>query len=276
MNSQSPTVAHGAFVKMLRELRQAARYDYADAAAELGVNTRTIKRWEDGTNIPSRSSIKFLGTFYGATHAQVEALCSLARDAKQTGLVEKFKGGAPPEFRTFAEHEASAISILMYEPELIPGLAQTTDYLREIHETYLDFLIPNPRAIHAFRQNRQKRVFSRRHLPEIKMVIGIAAMLYLDALPDDVKSGQVQRLRELNAESSIDIKVVTLPHTAMGGGFTIMTPAKDGHGASRFAYLESQDAGRYVEDSDTLSLYAKIFRSVYGRAIPLEEYLHGR
>lgn len=276
MSDHSPTVAHGAFLKMLRELRLAARYDYSDAAAELGINSRTIKRWEDGVNIPSRSSIKNLGAFYGATSSQIEAMCSLAREAKEPGLVEKFKSGAPPEFRTFAEHEASATSILTYEPELIPGLAQSTDYLREIHKAYLDFLIPNPRAIHAFRQNRQQRVFSRRDLPEIKMVVGIAAMIFLDALPASVKSAQVDRLLELNAKSTVDIKVVTLPHTAMGGGFTIMTPVKDGHGASRFAYLESQDAGRYVEDSDTLSLYEKIFRSVYDRATPLEEYLHGR
>lgn len=276
MSDHSPTVAHGAFLKMLRELRLAARYDYSDAAAELGVNAKTIKRWEEGANIPSRSSIKVLGEFYGASPAQIEMMCSLARDAKRSGLVEKFKGGAPPEFQSFAEHEASAISILTYQPEFIPGLAQTPDYLREIHKRYLDFLIPNPRAIHAFRQNRQRRVFSRRHLPEIKMVIGVAAMIYLDALPTTVRNGQIDRLLELSAKPTIDIKVVTVPHTAMGGGFTIMTPDENSLGASAFAYLESQDAGRYVEDRDTLSVYDKIFSSVFNLAVLLEEYLDGR
>lgn len=276
MSDHSPTVAHGAFLKMLRELRLAARCDYSDAAAELGVNAKTIKRWEEGNNIPSRSSIKNLGEFYGATPAQIETMCSLAREAKEPGLVEKFKGGAPPEFRTFAEHEASAISILTYEPEYIPGLAQTTEYLNEIHKAQLDMLTPNPQAVQGLRQTRQLRTMSRHRMPEIKLVIGIAAMMYLDTLPAEVKDGQITRLRELNTKPSIDIRVVTVPHSAMSGGFTIMTQAKDTHGASRFAYLESQDVGRYVEDDDTLSVYDQIFRSVFDRAVPLEEFLHGR
>lgn len=261
---------------MLRELRLAARYDYVDAAAELGINSRTIKRWEDGVNIPSRSSIKNLGAFYGATAAQVETMCSLARDAKEPGLIEKFKGGAPPEFRTFAEHEATAVSIFTYEAEYIPGLAQTPEYLREIHAAHLDILVPNPQAIQALRQTRQQRVFSRRQLPDIKMVIGLAAMYYLDALPADVKDGQISRLRELDDKPRISIKVITGPHTAMASSFTIMNPARDAYGAGQFAYIESQDMGRYVEDSDSLSLYNKIFRSVFDRAVPLEEHLHGR
>lgn len=276
MSDHSPTVAHGAFLKMLRELRLAARYDYSDAAAELGINSKTIKRWEDGVNIPSRSSIKNLGAFYGATSKQIEAMCALAREAKEPGLVEKFKGGAPPEFRTFAEHEASAVSIFTYQPEYIPGLAQTPEYLREIHTAQLDILAPNRQAAQDLRRTRHQRTLSGHRLPEIKMVIGIAAMFYLDTLPADVKDGQIARLRELNAKPSIDIRVITTLHSAMSGSFNIMTPAKDAHGASRFAYLESQDMGRYVEDGDTLSVYDQIFRSVYDRAIPLEEYLHGR
>lgn len=276
MSSQSPTVAHGALLKMLRELRLAARRDFSDAAAELGVNSKTIKRWESGVNIPSRSSIKNLGGFYGATAAQIETICSLAREAKEPGLVEKFKGGVSPEFQSFAEHEVSAVSIFAYEPELIPGLAQSTDYLREMQKAYLDFLIPNPRAIQTYRQNRQRRFFSRARLPEVKMVIGIAAMLYLDSFPTVVKSGQIDRLLELDAKPSIDIKVVTMAHAAMSSGFTIITPNKDAQGAIRFIYLESQDAGRYVEDSDMLFVYDQIFRSVFDRAIPLEEYLDGR
>lgn len=274
MGTLSPTVAHGAFLKILRELREAGGYEFSDAALDLGISERTVQRWENGDNLPSRASIKALGTFYGASAAQIETMCTLARDAKQPGLMEKFKGGAPPEFRPFAEHEASAISILTYEPEYIPGLAQTTEYLQEVHKAQLDILTPNPDVVQALRKNRQQRTLSQRNMPEIKMVIGPGAMFYLDALPANVKDGQIGRLLELNAMPTVSVRIATTLHSAMSGSFTIMTPAKGAHGATRFAYLESQHVGQYVEADDTLSLYDQIFRSVFERAIPVEEYLN--
>lgn len=273
----TPTVAHGALVKILRELRESGRYDYADAAAEVGVSERTIQRWENGDNLPNRGSLKLLGEFYGASPAQIQNMCDLARDAKQPGLMEKFKGGAPPEFRPFAEHEASAVQIDTFESDYIPGLAQTMEYLRAAHEAQLAMLTPKPKVVQALRQTRQERALTgRRHPPQIRMVIGVAAMIYLDALPEQVKRGQIDRLLEMNAMPTVDIRVVTTLHSAMSGSFTIMTPAPGAHGASRFAYMEAQDLGRYVEAPDTLSVYDQIFASVFDQAIPIEEYLHAK
>ena len=173
----------------------------------------------------------------------------------------------------FADFEPTAVEILSYEPEYVPGLLQTPEYLRAVQAAQLPSQAPNPEAVHKLRATRHKSLFTRRTQPSMKFVIGAVAMVYLDDLDEDVRTAQLAHLREMNAQANIEIRVITRMHAAMNGGFTILEPAQGSLGANRFVWVEAQDVCRYVEAGDVVSVYDEIFSSVCDRAKPLEEYL---
>jgi hypothetical protein len=235
-----------------------------------------VRRWETGEHGMKKPIVRDLARLFKATNAQTIRMTTLAEQSKQRGAVERYPGGASPEFRMFADFEPIATQILSYEPEYLPGLVQTPEYLTAIQRSQLTEQAPNPNAVHQLRTSRHATMFNRASLPEMKFVIGVAAMIYLDALPHEVRTEQIAHLRKIAAMPTVEIRVITVMHAGMNGGFTLMTPAEGLLAASRFAYIEAQDICRYVETAETVSIYDQIFRSVWDRAILLEEYLNGR
>lgn len=276
MTTQGPTIARIALGSMIASLREAAGKDQAEVAAALRVHQDTVRRWESGQNGVKVPAVIALAHMLGASPAQLSRMTTLADQAKERGAVERYPGGASPEFRMFADFEPVAQQIWSYEPEYLPGLVQTPEYLHAIHEAQLPSFTPNRDAVQGLRRSRHATMFGRKEMPELRFLIGAGAMVYLDALPSDVRDPQVEHLHHVDSMPTVDVRVITRMHSAMSGGFTLLTPADGAYSANRFAYLESQDVCRYIESPDVVSLYDEIFRSVWDRATPLKEYVNGR
>jgi len=52
-------------LKNLKKLRERAGLNRTELAAKVGVEARTIRRWEDGENIPHRERLKKLDRILG-------------------------------------------------------------------------------------------------------------------------------------------------------------------------------------------------------------------
>lgn len=276
MTTQPPTIARIALGQMITSLREASGMEQVEVADALGVHPDTVKRWESGESGVKKTNAIAIAHLFRVSSAQLSKMTTLADQSKQRGALERHPGGAPSEFRMFADFEPIAEQILTYEPEYIPGLVQTPEYLAAAHEAQLEMLAPNRDAVQALRHHRHEVIFSQKQLPEIRMVIGLAAMAYLMQMPTDVRESQIQHLVDVDARDRVGIRVITVMHSAMSGGFTIIRPDSSVVSANRFVYIEAQDQGRYVETADVVSLHDEIFRSVWDRAQPLKEYLHGR
>jgi transcriptional regulator with XRE-family HTH domain len=274
MTTEAPTLARLALGRMLIELRTAAGLDHAAVAEDMDVHPDTVRRWETGQHSLRRPMLRDLARIYNATSVQLARMTTLAEQGKQRGAVERYPGGASPEFRMFADFESTAVEILSYEPEYVPGLLQVPDYLRAVHAAQLPGQAPNPEAIHKLRASRHRSMFSRKSMPSMRFVIGVAAMIYLRNLPHDVREAQFSQLISTADLPNVEVRIVTTMHSAMNGGFTILEPAQGAMGANRFVYIEAQDVCRYVEAKDVVSLYDEIFRSVWDRAVSLKEYLN--
>jgi len=276
VSNQPPTIARIALGQMITGMRESAHMTQSQVADSLGMHPDTINRWETGESGVKRTSVIALAHLFKVPAAQLSKMTTLSDQSKQRGALERHPGGAPSEFRMFADFEPVAKEILSYEAEHIPGLVQTPGYLAAAHEAQLEKLTPNREAVQNLRHHRHEVIFSRSKLPKIRMVIGLAAMAYLDQLPAKVRDPQIQQLTLINDRDNVGIRVITTMHSAMSGGFTIMCPDTTVVSANRFVYIEAQDQSRYIEAHDVVSLYDEIFCSVWDRARPLKEYLHGR
>jgi hypothetical protein len=84
---------------------------------------------------------------------------------------------------------------------------------------------------------------------------------------------QVQRLHELDVLDHIEIRVLPWEvgaHAAMVSPFTILD--FDDVDDPAAVYLESQTGARYLEKSEELAEYRRIFDSVKAKSVPIEEF----
>ena len=265
---ESPTLARFVLGRMLRRLRVEASVDVQTAADLCGVVKTTVIRWELGASPPKPPMVKELGNAYGATQADIDKMSAWALKAKRRGLFES--PDVPPDARMLFEAEHVAHAIRAVELEHIPGLLQTPEYLAEVQAALPEYFEPDSLdRIRAVRERRQAAQAARTEPPITQYIIGIAAMTYLAQMPTDVRKGQIERLREAVA-SGIDIRVLTKPHAAMLGSFTLIQITPD---HPPFAYIDSVDGSRYLEGEDVLCRFEQTFASAQKSAIALEEYL---
>lgn len=266
----TPSIARAALRRNIIDLRIAAGLDQSDVSASLGVHADTVRRWETGEIALRTANVIALAHLFKATPEQLTWLTTLAGQAKEKSAVEKFKGGADPEFSIYADFEPTARVIWTYEPEYLPGLIQTSDYLRAVHAAHLPEQVKNPEAVHQLRTSRHVTLFTRTDMPEMRFLIGVAAMHYLQQLPPEVRDPQIQHLLDIDAMPTAKVRVITVMHPSMSGGYTLLTPAS-GIDAARFVYFEGERVMRYEEGTDVVSHHDKMFRTAWSRALKLKE-----
>lgn len=270
--SQSPTLARGALAAMLEQARLAAGMQPGAVAAACGINPTTLRRWERGQSGPKPSDVKALAELYGLPQEEIAHWDRLARKAKERGLFEDAK--VPTQLKVLVASESSASAIQAIELEYIPGLLQTPEYHQAIQEVELPIDPDTATRMRAVRVQRHHDVFGRKPLPDLEFIIGLAAIHYLDTWPQ-IRATQIDLLRELAAKPRVSIRVITGPHAAMLGSFTIVTPPSSSLGRP-MVYLEAVDGCRYIENPDVVSEYARTLSAVREKTQPIEEYLHGR
>jgi len=169
--------------------------------------------------------------------------------------------------------EATAGHLYTYDPELVKGLLQTPAYTRTIHEA------SNPDSDEEtiqrqikLRQERQQVLTSRVPPLCLTAVLG-AGVLARPVGGIDVMTEQVQRLQELNGLANVEIRVLPWDsgaHAAMVSPFTILDFDEPDDPA--VVYLESQTGARYLEKSEELAEYRRIFDLVQAKSVPIEEF----
>ncbi|TQL75459.1 helix-turn-helix protein [Stackebrandtia endophytica] len=269
MAHMQPTVARRALGSSMRKLREAAGITRSQAAHAIGYSPQTIQRIEEGAQATRDHQVERLGRLYDAPPALMSEMYRYALDGNRRGWWQAHKEGIPSEFPLFleAEHDASRIRVL--ETEYIPGLLQTPEYLRAVQDAQPPLPSARAEAVRVLRSQRQELLFGRRRLPEMEFLIGRSTLDYLHDLPE-VRRGQVERLTQIDAISEVRIRVIVGLHAAMAGSFNILTPATN---SVSFAYVDSVDGCRYIEDHAVVSLYERTFNHVRSSAITLEEYL---
>src|ERR1700676_4104415 len=93
-----------------------------------------VSRMETGHGAPTPRDIRDLCNLYDVTDgSERERMMHLAREGKQQGWWQSFD----LDFGTYVGLEGDAIEIQRYQSTIIPGLLQTRDYAREVHEVVI-------------------------------------------------------------------------------------------------------------------------------------------
>jgi transcriptional regulator with XRE-family HTH domain len=274
MKVNGPTIVRRQLGRQMRRARESAGKSTADVAASKIVARATLHRIESGRFPVNPGIVLRLCMLYDVDPTTTRELNKLAEASHRRGWWEDAEKVLAAGFGFFLGLEAGAGQILTYEPDLVPGLLQTPDYVRAVsraaHQT------PDEDTVErwvAARMKRQQDLFGRTSPVRLRAVLGAAALANQVGGPE-VMAEQLAHLHQMAEDERVDLRVLPWAvgaHSALaGGGFALMR-YRDPDDPT-VVYLESAAGGSYLEMPAQVDRYAWLFRDVYGRSTPIKEY----
>ena len=265
-------VVRRALGRRLTRLRTAAGMSRRDVVeARLGISEPTLHRIETGKVPVTGANVRALCWLYGADQSITDALADLALGTSQ----QEWWDASPviPEwFKLYVGLEASASRMFGYDGEIIPGELQTPEYARAVFgaEQAAD---PQVAERHIkLRMQRQKTLFARN--PPIRLVTVLGeGTLTRPVGGEQVLKGQIEHLRRLSREDTVDIRVLPFSvgaHAAMAGAFRILE--FDDPDDPDVVYLESHVGALYLEEQVEVDEYRRVFDLISKDSVPVGEF----
>ena len=124
-----------ALSRKLRELREAAGLRQIDAAKQAGISQSLIAKFETGRQVPRPAQVEALCGAYRAPARERRALARLAEDLREVTrrvVVRRQYAAIQSQIRRVVE---SSALVRTFSPIGIPGLLQTTNYVRALFTT---------------------------------------------------------------------------------------------------------------------------------------------
>lgn len=185
-----------------------------------------------------------------------------------TAKARAIRGEAFSEsFTSFAEHEATADDVYIYEHSLIPGLVQTEAYARAVFRTLLNITDEEVERLMSARMSRQEVLFGKgRKHPRLWALVDEAA---LDRPVGSARVMHDQCMRILEVSKLAHVSLAVIPYSAGGHiGLTGACTIVERDGSPRIVNLEDFADGRVSEDPAIVRRAALRFRGLQHEALP--------
>ncbi|MCA1191454.1 helix-turn-helix transcriptional regulator [Saccharopolyspora sp. 6V] len=255
--------------RKLRELRDAAGLSLDEAAKHVERSRSTVGHWERAHSRVSAQDLAALLKLYGASEEMADQLQQLRRDSHQRGWWQSYK--LPGYLEPFVGFEAEASEAFHFELGVIPGLLQTAEYARAVHEVGRLVLSEDElqRGIDV-RLKRQERLQPGGGLT-------LHTVIAEEALRRTVGSREVMKEQLdqlLSAAGRPNVKLQLLPldsgaHVASSGPITVLRFADPAHGD--VAFSDTPLGGHVIDDLRDVAELSRLFSALQKQALPLRE-----
>jgi hypothetical protein len=234
---------------------------------------RNIQKWSLealGTRVGYSGTM--VGYFERAKRPVPESFVAMAEEAlglngELAALWKEINPKAAPKwFRAWPKIEAAARTIRSWEPLLVPGLLQTSDYARAVLRGIPGVTDDELEELVSARLQRQ-RIFNRASPPMYVAVLD-EGVLHRPIGGNQVMREQLEHLATLMNHPKIVIQIVPFEAaatTGLLGGFAIaqLPEARD------WAYLESASSGHVTDRVDEIQTLNMIYDTIRAWAHPL-------
>jgi len=272
MRPLGPTMRRKQLGAELRKLRRDADLTMEHAAAVLDCARSRIGHIENGRNSIRKPELQVLLDLYGASDEEHEALEELRKEASKRGWWATYR--LPSWLQPYVGLESDAVTLRSFESELIPGLLQTEEYSRRLHEVAPH--VPRPEDIDkhvAARMHRQARLTDDEAPLEFSTIVSEAA--FRRTLADaQIRPAQLARVVELAQRPNITVHVLPYAaglHPSMSGSFTVLT--FDIGVAEPVGYQEYAVGGHVVEDHTAVQWLIELWELLRRQALGADESL---
>jgi len=255
-DARSPTVRRRELGALLRAMRTEAGMTVEQVAEALLVSPSKVSRLETGQRGASPRDIRDLSALYGVTDAALrDHLDALAKEGKEQAWWQPYD----LPYATYVGLEAEATTISDFESGVIPGLLQTPDYARAVHEANMPRLSPAviERRIEA-RRTRQA-ILTRDDEPPTLRAIADEAVLHRVVGGPAVMADQLDHVIQACDRPNVTVQVIPYTagaHPALDSTFILLTFASPVPGV---VYVDGLVGQVYLERPQDVERYTQIF-----------------
>ena len=269
MADGSPTVRRRELGTLLRKLRQDNGMSLKQVTEQLLCSPSKVSRIETGQRGATQRDVRDLCDFYGVTDGKFrDQLMDLAKQGKQQGWWQPFD----LPYSTYVGFEAEALVIRDYDSAVVPGLLQTPEYVRALHEDPLPFGSPDmvDQRIQA-RLKRQELLIRQQQAPlELRAVLD-EAVLHRVIGGREVMAGQLRRVVAEMERPNVTVQVIPYSvgaHPALDSNFNILEFAG---AAPDLVYSEGMVGYIYLDRAEDIGRYHKVFEHLSQIALPSDQ-----
>lgn len=252
--ADSPTVRRRELGALLRALRTEAGLTVEQVADQLLVSSSKISRLETGRRGANARDIRDLCDIYGVTDAAREHLMELAHEGRDQAWWQPFD----LPYETYVGLEAAATEISDFEPGVFPGLLQTPEYARAVHEgawPRLSAKVIDQRI--EVRRTRQQAL-TRDNPPQLRAIVDEAVLHRLIG-GSRVMAHQLAHVIEATQRKNITVQVMPYSigaHPALDSTFILLEFAPP---VPSVVYVEGLVGEIYLERHGEVDRYKQIF-----------------
>jgi transcriptional regulator with XRE-family HTH domain len=200
---------------VLARMRRAKGLTGGDAGRLAGMSQPKVSRIENGKGIPDPEDIGRLARALGADEEFARQLVERA-ETSQNRMTDWRPSpiGLTGSQYTVGALEAAVGTLRCFDPTVIPGLLQTSEYARSLLTTFQRYWVPDlsRTAVSAVLEAVSARVRRQEILSDtsksFRFVVTEAVLTNHFCAPDDML-GQIRRLRQLNAQyDNVSVRIV--------------------------------------------------------------------
>jgi hypothetical protein len=215
---------------------------------------------ETGHGIATARDVRDLCDLYEVTdEAERNRMMSLAREGKRQGWWQPYD----LPYSTYVGLEAEATSIRTFQPSVVPGLLQTEEYARAVHdaaepESSITELTPKVVEQRVKARLRRQRLLTETDPLGFWAVLD-EAVLHRGVGGPKTMEGQLGHIVELAALQNVTVQVVPYgagAHPAPGSMFNILTFSA---AVADVVYVEGLAGWIYIERPEDVSRYSRVF-----------------
>jgi transcriptional regulator with XRE-family HTH domain len=266
MASNTRTPKARALGTALRDARNARGLSLRALAGQLGKDPSILSRWETGERAPQPTDVAQILTILGVNGERYDEIIELTRGTDEPRWLAVSLPEQRQQLAALLEFEQAASAIIEASPLLIPGLLQTSSYVRAIMSggSVPADEIETRVAVRVGRRD----VLTRRDPVRFVALIGQAALKQMIGNVE-VMTEQLRHLLAMAELPNVDLRVVPFSsgwHPALEGPFVVIESEQE-----PVVHLENRRSGMFLHEDEDVDTYRQAADAVLQAAMSPED-----
>lgn len=247
----------------LRAAREGKGLSVRALARQLEIDHSTLSMWETGKRTPRPDHVASILTALGVNGDEKTRLVDLSREPDGP---QWFGAGIPAlkqQMTALLEFERTATCIIDVSPLLVPGMLQTSDYVRAIMR---GSGVPDEDIeTRVMTRIGRRDAFQRPEAAKLTVLIGEAALRQIIGSPT-VMAHQLRHLASVAALPSITLRVIPIRcdwNPSLGGPFMLLKFAE----ATPIVHVELRRSGLFLHEAEDVAAYQNAVDDILGTAM---------
>jgi len=241
----------------VRRAREAAAMTLADLGVLVPCDASTVSRIEAGLLSPTERFAVACDEAFPNMNGWFTRYYHEAR---------KWDGPYPRWFLDWVKAEREALTIRTWEPMLIPGLLQTTDYMRELFRAWQRTEADDELEELISGRRERQGILDKANPPELWVVLDETVLHRMIGTPKTMHD-QLEHLADMSARPAVTVQVVPAcigAHAGLLGAFALASV----DGSPDILYVDTAVQGQTVIETALVRKAASVFDRLRAEALP--------